>query len=1665
MSARRLTALLAITIALAAASGSALGYWTGFDTPLHGTGAGGAAQVNQGAAPTAESHGTHVILSWGASSLTSGAPVDGYIVKRYDAVTDTPQQILTNCTGTITGTACTELDMPLGDWKYTVTPVIGDNWRGPESSHSGPAETGPSVLLLDRPVVGAPLPTEMTGTLTGFVENEGLTFELDGVPISGSPASADAGGDATLGSLTIPAGTGDGPHTLKVIGDDADAPSDAEASFLVDTTPPTFSSFVTPTPNAAGWNNTSPVEVNGVAEDGTGSGVAGAMYTDDGSDPKTSPTAMPAVPPILVSTTSTLKAYVIDVAGNESEVQTREVKIDTLPPLFTVEFIDVVGNFYTTPTGPQGQPGLAFYRGIEAGSLRFKMIPTPMGGSPAVSAGFTDLPPDAVGFSFDSSSVTTPEGGPYVSNVFSWVAGTTSTPAGTISMTNAAGSTFGTSGEITNDSSPPTGGSVDATGLTGSSGRYSQSMDLSLSLAQGTDAGGGVADGSAPTDLPLRLMRASAPLTSANGIAEGICGTYGSYAQVGADNPATTVSDTVPDDATCYRYRYLVPDHLSNTATYESPDIKVLATPAPSLRPTDATITPLSGTGAQSVAGSTVFYNPALEGSFHVDSSASAPSVGVAAMTFPAMGGFAGGGAVTSPSSGTTFRTTYTWAGNGASSSPGSQPISATNYAGATSTNPAAFTVVKDDTAPSAGSVDAIGLGGTGGRYSTSTSLSLGLNPGSDAGSGLATSGRRLMRASASLSSNGTSDGICGTFGSFGQIGAGDPASPVTDVVPVDGTCYRYQYLVPDKVGNQATYTSPDIKVAPAPPAPALSFSSLTNAYWSGAGTAIFYRPGAASGGFTVNATSADTTSGSTGYVFPTLPGGWSGSSGGTGVHNYSWSPANPTAPSGGQAVTATNNAGGQSSTSFTATPDSAAPSGGTVTYPDGYSSAATVSVGFTQGTDAGAGLAGASGFLQRSTATLTNGICGTFSAFTTFATNPTSPQSAAQTTGNCYQYRYLVSDNLGNQATYSSANVVKVDTQAPTNALSLNSAVGASLSGTVLYYKSNAIGSFKLVNAVADAASGPASTTFPIMSTTGWVHNAETISTPAAGPYTSTAFSWTANPTNPTAKTVTGRDAAALTTNASVTFVTDTTAPASGSVSYTNGLFRTLSVPVTTANGTDAGSGIDTASGTLQRSTAVLNTDTQSCGTFGSFTTVTLSGGADTGVTSGNCYQYRYLVSDKVGNQATYTSANVARVDTTTYSAGVLADAGLVNYYRLGESTISSDTFTGAAGTLLSSRSGEIGATWSAYEAPPTTAVLSNENRVRRNGVSGTQYTTSGVPPSADYSVQADIVIKSVLSDDAAGVAARAVAGDDFYFARLRRQGGTTAWELVKIDAGIATALATAPATVSAGQTHTVKLSVVGSRLTMWVNGSVIAATNDASFTAAGKAGLRLGFTGATPAPTDTTGLHMDNFVATPLAADSKGTNPGEYFDGPTLGATGAISGDSNTAAQFDGVRDYVSVARQIQDNFTIEFWFKSTQGTGTNAQWWGNAGLVDAEVGGAANDFGTSLRSDGRVVAGIGAPDVSIVSASAGYNDGAWHHVAFTRTRTSGALALYIDGVAAGTATGASTLSLTSPPAITFGRQAAGAWNYVAGTLDEVAFYNTVLSQATISSHYARR
>jgi len=118
---------------------------------------------------------------------------------------------------------------------------------------------------------------------------------------------------------------------------------------------------------------------------------------------------------------------------------------------------------------------------------------------------------------------------------------------------------------------------------------------------------------------------------------------------------------------------------------------------------------------------------------------------------------------------------------------------------------------------------------------------------------------------------------------------------------------------------------------------------------------------------------------------------------------------------------------------------------------------------------------------------------------------------------------------------------------------------------------------------------------------------------------------------------------------NGDIAFGVDTTAPSGGSITYTDGYYTTTSVDITYTLGTDSDSGLDSSTGKIQRKEATLSEE--SCGSWGSWSDlVTESDGSytDNTVVSGKCYQYQYLIKDNANNQATYTSTNIAKVDTT---------------------------------------------------------------------------------------------------------------------------------------------------------------------------------------------------------------------------------------------------------------------------------------------------------------------------------------------------------------------------------------------------------------------------------
>ena len=105
-------------------------------------------------------------------------------------------------------------------------------------------------------------------------------------------------------------------------------------------------------------------------------------------------------------------------------------------------------------------------------------------------------------------------------------------------------------------------------------------------------------------------------------------------------------------------------------------------------------------------------------------------------------------------------------------------------------------------------------------------------------------------------------------------------------------------------------------------------------------GTTLFDNPqGGNAGAFTVDAATSDAQSGIDRVTFPAVGGMTGGGDDPSSPYQGSYSWTSASSASGSQAVTAHNNAGLTTAANFTVTADTAPPTGGSVSYPDGYAS------------------------------------------------------------------------------------------------------------------------------------------------------------------------------------------------------------------------------------------------------------------------------------------------------------------------------------------------------------------------------------------------------------------------------------------------------------------------------------------------------------------------------------------------------------------------------------------------------------------------------------------------------------------------------------------------------------------------------------------------------
>jgi len=200
----------------------------------------------------------------------------------------------------------------------------------------------------------------------------------------------------------------------------------------------------------------------------------------------------------------------------------------------------------------------------------------------------------------------------------------------------------------------------------------------------------------------------------------------------------------------------------------------------------------------------------------------------------------------------------------------------------------------------------------------------------------------------------------------------------------------------------------------------------------------------------------------------------------------------------------------------------------------------------------------------------------------------------------------------------------------------------------------------------------------------------------------------------------------------------------------------------------------------------------------------------------------------------------------------------------------------------------------------------------------------------------------------------------------------------------------------------------------------------------------------------------------------DSFGTSNAAVAGGPTLGVAGALNGDSDSAAGFDGLDDSAAanLALSGTSKVTVEFWMKwngfandddlAMEYT-TNFNSIAGGFLIDPNAPQEEGKFGVAIGN------GSARNNVFFTRPSAGQ----WHHYAFVMDSSVAAaeqIKPYVDGkvvsfTKTASGTGAGNFANSS---LNFMSRATSSL-FGAGALDEVAIYSRALDPATIAAHYA--
>ncbi|MGJ8534856.1 MAG: cadherin-like domain-containing protein, partial [Alphaproteobacteria bacterium] len=222
------------------------------------------------------------------------------------------------------------------------------------------------------------------------------------------------------------------------------------------------------------------------------------------------------------------------------------------------------------------------------------------------------------------------------------------------------------------------------------------------------------------------------------------------------------------------------------------------------------------------------------------------------------------------------------------------------------------------------------------------------------------------------------------------------------------------------------------------------------------------------------------------------------------------------------------------------------------------------------------------------------------------------------------------------------------------------------------------------------------------------------------------------------------------------------------------------------------------------------------------------------------------------------------------------------------------------------------------------------------------------------------------------------------------------------------------------------------------------------------GDAGTSAG--SSTIADNDPTGYWRLGETSGSTANDETGTSNGKYNGGVDLGEEGAVKGDTDTAAEFDGKDEFVQIGNDSSfqsSTGSVQLWFNADSTSGTN--------MLLNKDGGRSGELKLYIE-DGVLVGSLGSEistgsrgGADVVKAT-GVSEGEWNHVTLTWDGEN--LSLYLNGKLVDADDSSKGLDGNS------GDIFVGAdhdeKDFFNGTIDEVAIFDKSLSESDIEALY---